>query len=100
MCFFCCLHTIKNNAKTEVFENALAKNNFQLLNEAEKDMKNSADRGRGLSTEAEGLHILRKPNSITVLLFLQNSSIFKNKLKHANHGRCKFISIMHLYREV
>ena len=40
---------------------------------------------------------------------LQNSSYptkvefnnkFKNKLTHANLGRCKFISIMHLYREV
>ena len=46
------------------------------------------------------LHILRKPNSIIVLLFLQNNSKFKNKLKHANLGQCKFISIMHLYREV
>ena len=46
------------------------------------------------------LHILRKPNSIIVLLFLQNNSKFKNKLKHANLERCKFVSIIHLYREV
>ena len=38
--------------------------------------------------------------SIIVLLFLQNNSKFKNKLKSANLGRCKFISVMHLYREV
>ena len=57
-------------------------------------MKNSADRICRI------LHILRKPNSIIVLLFLQNNSKFKNKLKHANLGRCKFISIKHLYREV
>ena len=46
------------------------------------------------------LHILRKPNSIIVLLFLQNDSKYKNKLKHANLGRCKFISITHFYREL
>ena len=57
-------------------------------------MKYSADRICRI------LHILRKPNSIIVLLFLQNNSKFKNKLKHANLGRCKFISIKHLYREV
>ena len=34
------------------------------------------------------LHILGKPNSIIVLLFLQNNSKFKNKLKHANLDRC------------
>ena len=44
------------------------------------------------------LHILRKPNSIMVLLFLQNNSKFKNKLKHANLGRWTLISVMHLYR--
>ena len=44
------------------------------------------------------LHILRKPNSIIVLLFLQNNSKFKNKLKHANLGRWTLISVMHLYR--
>ena len=45
------------------------------------------------------LHILRSSNSIIVLLFLQNNSKFKNKLKHANLGRCKFISMMHLLSE-
>ena len=34
------------------------------------------------------------------LLFIQNNSKFKIKLKHANFGRCKSISIMHLYQEV
>ena len=34
------------------------------------------------------LHILGKPNSIIVLLFLQNNSKLENKLKHANLGRC------------
>ena len=46
------------------------------------------------------LHILLKPNSIIVLLFFQNNSKFKNKLKDANLGRCKFISIRHLSWEV
>ena len=46
-------------------------------------MKNSAD--RVLSTEAEVriLHILRKPNLIIALLFIQNIFKFKSKLKHA-----------------
>ena len=46
-------------------------------------MKNSAY--RVLSTEAEGriLHILRKPNSIIALLFIQKNSKFKSKLEHA-----------------
>ena len=39
------------------------------------------------------LHILRKPNSIIVLLFLRNNSKFKNRLKHANLGWHKCISI-------
>ena len=65
-------------------------------------MKNYADQG-GWITPSEIcriIHILRKPNSIIVLLFLQINCKYKNKLKHANLGRCKFISIMHLYREV
>ena len=37
-----------------------------------------------LSTEPEGLHILRKPNLKIVLLFFENYSKFKNKLKHAS----------------
>ena len=43
------------------------------------------------SSKLRTLHILRKPNSIIVLLFLQNNSKFKNKLKHSNLGRCKHI---------
>ena len=35
------------------------------------------------------LHILRKPNSIIVLLFIQNNSKFKNKLKCAYLGQCQ-----------
>ena len=46
------------------------------------------------------LHILRKPNSIIVLLFIQYNSKFKNKLKRANLSRYKFISIRHLYGKV
>ena len=52
-------------------------------------------RSRGvLSTEAENtllctiLHILQKLNSLIVLLFIQNNSWFKNKLKHAYVCRC------------
>ena len=45
---------------------------------------------------------VREPNSIIVFFFkfLQNNSKFKNKLKHANLGRSKFISVMNLYRDV
>ena len=46
------------------------------------------------------LRIVQKANLIIVLLFHQNNSKFKNKLKHANLGRRKFRSIMLLYREV
>ena len=69
--------------------------NQQLLNDAEKDMKNFAD--RMLSTEAEGriLHILLKPNSIIALLFIQNISKFKSKLKHAYLRR----SMLSSYRQ-
>ena len=68
-------------------------------------MKNCADREgcyppRPNSEMCRMFHILRKPNSIIVLLFLQNNSRSKNNLKHANLGRCKFIQIIHLYREV
>ena len=34
------------------------------------------------------LHILRKPNAIIALLFMQNNSNFKNELKHAYLCRC------------
>ena len=34
-------------------------------------------------------HILRKPNSLIALLFNQNNSWFKNKLKHACLRRCE-----------
>ena len=60
-------------------------------------MKNSVDRRPRWITPfsiCRILHILRKPNSMIVLLFLQNNSKYKNKLKHANFGRCKFISII------
>ena len=43
------------------------------------------------SLKLRTLHILRKQNSIIVLLFLQNNFKFKNKLKHSNLGRCKHI---------
>ena len=57
-------------------------------------MKNSAD--RVLSTEAERriLHILPKPIAIIALLFIQNISKFKSKLKHAYLRR----SMLSLYR--
>ena len=64
------------------------------MNESEKDMKNSSDRGGcGRGARAEF-------NNCFFFKFLQNNSKFKNKLKHANLGRCKFISVMNLYRDV
>ena len=44
----------------------------QLLDEAEHDMKNCADRGQ---------HPSRKPNSMIVLLFIQNISRALRKTK-------------------
>ena len=46
------------------------------------------------------LPIVQKANLIIVLLFHENNSKFKDKLKHANLGWHKFRSIMLLYREV
>ena len=45
---------------------------------------------------------LRKSNSIIAILVIQNNSKFKNKRKHAYPylTDVKFISIVHLYREV
>ena len=34
------------------------------------------------------LQMIREPNSVIVLLFIQNNSSFKNKLKHAYLHRC------------
>ena len=65
------------------------------MNEAEWDMKNYADRGdvqpRWITPSEICiiiLHILRKSNSLIALLFIQNNSLFKNKLKQAYLGRC------------
>ena len=51
-------------------------------------------------TLEDKFHISVRSCNNNCLLFLQNNSKFKNKVKHANLGRCKFISIMHLYRSV
>ena len=34
------------------------------------------------------LHILRKPNSLIALLFIQNNSQFKNRAKHVYLRQC------------
>ena len=86
-------------------------NNQQLLNEAEQDMKNSAVRGAcypprpkagwiTLSKICRIFHILRQPNSVIALLFIQNNSNFKNKLKMLTSVDVKFTSIVHLFREI
>ena len=55
-------------------------NNYQLLDEAEYDMKNYADRGGCYppkpKAEADNTlrNLIRKPNSIIALLFIQNIS--------------------------
>ena len=55
------------------------------MNEAEYLMKNYGDRGRPRRITPSSisiiLHMIRKPNSITVLLFIQNNSQFKNIAK-------------------
>ena len=58
------------------------------------------EEGATPSGSAEFFTSYKSQNSIIILLFLQNNSKFKNKLKHANLRRIKFISIIHLYREV
>ena len=50
-------------------------------------MKNSADQGRCYPQSSESeicriLHILRKPNSIIALLFIQNISPFLKEFRH------------------
>ena len=71
------------------------KYNYLLMNSAFVGYEELKCRSRGvLSTEAENtlictiLHILQKPNSLIALLFIQNNSWFKNKLKHAYICRC------------
>ena len=58
----------------------------QLLNEAEQDMKNSADQimefWRSPTEICRILHILRKLNSIITLLFTQNISPFLKEFRH------------------
>ena len=63
------------------------------------DMKNSADWGGCYPpcSICGILHILEKPNSINILLLIQNIAKFKNKLKRANLGQCKIVLIVHLY---
>ena len=61
------------------------------MNEAEYLMKNYGDRGGGRRGRRPRritpfeisiiLHMIQKPNSITVLLFIQNNSQFKNIAK-------------------
>ena len=60
------------------------------MNEAEYLLKNYGDRGgcyrpRWITPSEISiiLHMIRKPKSITVLLFIQNNSQFKTQLKHA-----------------
>ena len=57
------------------------------MNEAEQDMKNYIDRGwcyrHRWITSSEII-----PNSLIALIFIQNNSQFKNKLKHAYLCRC------------
>ena len=48
--------------------------NIQLMNEAEYLMKNYGDRGGTPSEISIILHMIRKPNSIIVLLFIQKNS--------------------------
>ena len=74
-------------------------------------MKNSADRGGCYPTrpkakvhsslrDLQNSSYPKKAEFKNCLLFIQNNSKFEIKLKHANLGRCKFISIVHLYQEV
>ena len=69
------------------------------------DMKNSADRGgcqvdSSLRDLQNFSYPMKDEFTNCFIILVQNNSKFKNKLKHANLGRCKFISMMHLYREV
>ena len=59
-------------------------NSKQLLDEAEYHLKNYTDHGE-ISII---LYMIRKANSMIVLLFILNNSLFKNKLKHTHLHRC------------
>lgn len=66
-------------------------------------MKNSVGQGGCYPPrpKAEFFIIPRKPNSIIIaLLFIQNNSKFKNKQKMFTSVDVKFISILHLFREI
>lgn len=52
----------------------------QLLKEAECDVKNYAERGGFYTPRSMILHIIRKPNQLIILLFLQDISEFLVKL--------------------
>ena len=67
-------------------------------------MKNSADQGGSMllalvDNTLQDLQNFSHPAKAEFnncfIIFIQNNSRFKNKLKHANLGRCK-LSIMHL----
>ena len=68
-------------------------------------MKNSADQGGSLLSALVDNTLQDLQNSSyptkaefnnCFIIFIQNNSKFKNNLKHANLGPCKFISIMHI----
>ena len=75
-------------------------------------MKNSADRGgyypprpqaevdNTLRDLQNSSHPAIAANSIIALLFIQNNSNFKNKLKMLTSVDVKFTSIVHLSREI
>ena len=68
-------------------------------------MKNSADQGGSLLSALVDNTLQDQQNSSyptkaefnnCFIIFIQNNSKFKNNLQHANLGRHKFISIMHI----
>ena len=59
-------------------------NSKQLLDEAEYHLKNYTDYGEISIIR----YMIRKANSMIVLLFILNNSLFKNTLIHTHLHRC------------
>ena len=65
-----------SNNNNEINNNNNNNNDDDEMNEAEYLMKNYGDRPRRITPSEISiiLHMIRKPNSIIVLLFIQNNS--------------------------
>ena len=77
---------------------------FKLLNEAEYRLKNYGDRGAAEVDNASEISIIiqmiRRTNSIIVLLFIQNNSWFENNQNMLTSIDSSSSSVVHVNRQV